>query len=50
MFNPDDLNTVDVDKYGEHSTLDVCDDCKTDPEPVDIFTDPDGNLDFGEGW
>ena len=36
MFNPDDLNTVDVDKYGEHSTIEVCDNCKTEPIPVDL--------------
>jgi hypothetical protein len=28
MFHPDDLNTVDVDRCGEHWTIDVCDECK----------------------
>jgi hypothetical protein len=27
QLHPDDMNTIDVDRYGEHYTEDVCDEC-----------------------
>ena len=27
MFHPDDLHTVDTDRYGEHWTIEICDSC-----------------------
>ena len=35
-FHPDDLNTVDIEDYGKHYTIAVCDGCKDDPDPVDL--------------
>tara|TARA_R110000824_G_scaffold305230_1_gene493087 strand:+ start:799 stop:999 length:201 start_codon:yes stop_codon:yes gene_type:complete len=26
--HPDDIHTVDVDRFGEHDTIEVCDFCK----------------------
>lgn len=40
IFHPDDLNTVDVEEYGKHNTIEVCDGCMTTPIPVKI-TDAD---------
>lgn len=28
LCHHEDLNTVDVEKYGEHTTIEVCDGCK----------------------
>ncbi len=28
LYHHEDLNTVDVEKYGEHTTIEVCDGCK----------------------
>lgn len=33
-FHPDDLHTRDVMRYGEHDTIEVCDECNTDDEPA----------------
>lgn len=30
-FHPDDLNTVNVEEYGQHNTLEICDDCMAQP-------------------
>ena len=30
QFHPDDLNTLDVESYGEHDTIEVCDECSSD--------------------
>lgn len=29
-FDADDLNTIDVEKHGYHTTLEICDDCMPD--------------------
>lgn len=35
-FHPDDLMTRDVENYGEHETIELCERCDTPPEPVRI--------------
>jgi len=47
-FNPDDLHTRDVDRYGEHHTLELCDECNTQDEPGKIDYDALDNLDLEE--
>ena len=27
-FHPDDMRTIDIEKYGEHDTAEICDGCK----------------------
>jgi hypothetical protein len=27
-FHPDDMHTIDIEKYGEHDTAEICDGCK----------------------
>ena len=40
LFHPDDLNTVDVENYGLHETIEVCDACIADPDQAPL-TDAD---------
>jgi hypothetical protein len=28
LFHPDDMHTIDITKYGEHDTAEICDGCK----------------------
>lgn len=39
--HPDDLMTRDVENYGRHETIELCERCDTPPEPVRI-----GDIDF----
>lgn len=34
--HPDDLMTRDVENYGGHETIELCERCDTTPEPVGI--------------
>ena len=27
-YHPDDMHTIDIEKYGEHDTAEICDGCK----------------------
>lgn len=37
---PDELNTVDTTRYGEHWTLEICDQCKGNTDSPAVVTNP----------
>jgi hypothetical protein len=55
-FHPDDMHTIDIEKYGEHDTAEICDGCKEShadtPRIADIDLDAmsfDENVEASHG-